>query len=104
MKNTNNVSKIRIIGIIAIVAIIGLAASCSGGGGGLSGTYVHELGISYSFSGKKMTMDANGSKTEFTYEIKDGKIFTTSEHGTGEMEYSLSGNTLTINGQPFVKK
>ena len=102
MKNT-----IKLFGIIALVAVIGFTViacnkggSSSGGGGGrLSGTYVNDMGVSYTFSGNKISIALNGeTMSEVTYEIKDGKIFTTSEDGdaTGEITYSLKGNELTI--------
>jgi hypothetical protein len=71
---------VKLFGIIALVAVMGLTViACSkgggsGGGGKLSETYANaEYGISYTFSGNKMVMEAGGSKYKFIYEIKGDK-------------------------------
>jgi hypothetical protein len=96
MQNT-----IKILGIIAIVAVIGITmAACSGGGGGgkLSGTYSSDDGsITFTFSGKKLTAEAFGQKGEGTYEIKDGKLITTSSDGKTATynNFKIEGNKLS---------
>jgi hypothetical protein len=99
---------------IALVAVIGFTviacnkggSSGSGGGGKLSGTYVNEEGYAYVFSGNKLSLEVDGVKVnEATFETKDGKIITkTGDGGSAELEYTLQGNTLTVNGVVFTKK
>ena len=95
MKNTNNVSKIRIIGIIAIVAIIGLLASC---GGGLNGSYSLQGGgdLTYNFmSGGKMTMESDGKVLgEGTFKTSGGKLTITGSEGEQTIDYKLEGKNL----------
>ena len=110
---------IKILGIIALVAVIGFTViACnkgggggsSGGGGKLSGTYVNDSGVSWTFSGNKISNAYDGEVLqEGTYEIKDGKIYVTINGVVGEgMEFSQQGNTLTIGpadiGMVFTKK
>jgi len=101
MKNTLNVSKIRIIGIIALAAIIGFTViACgggSGGGGKLSGTYASDDGsMVYTFSGKKVTAEAFGQKGEATYELKDGNFNMIMDGKTESYPYKLEGNKFTF--------
>jgi hypothetical protein len=82
--------------IIAVIAIIGLTIAACGGGGGLSGTYSNEF-MSFTFSGNKLTVEAFGQKEEGTYQIKGGKLITTSKDGETETyDYTLTGNVLTM--------
>jgi hypothetical protein len=102
---------IKLFRIIALVAVIGFAvAACKGGGdsksGALNGTYEGgPLGLSLTFSGNKVTFALGDYKVEGTYAIKDGKITITTEDGeTKELEYSLEGDKLTIDGDTLTKK
>jgi hypothetical protein len=109
MKNT-----IKLIGIIAFVAVIGFTmvacnkgggGSGGGGGGKISGTYIHESGFTYTFSGNTMTIGYGGDESDpFPYEIKDGKIFYTMNRQDKEETFSREGNKLIINGQTLTKK
>jgi len=92
-----------IFGIIAVVAILFMLAAC--GGGKPNGAYVDLEGNSFTFSGNRFSLDQYGEKVEGTYKIKDGKItFVSSGDDQKEFEYSLEGNTLTLDGDVFTKK
>ena len=87
----------KLIGIIALIAIAGFVIIACGGGG-LSGTYVSaDGGISYTFSGNKVTAEMLGQKGEATYQLKDGKFIMTSKDGRTETyNYTLEGNVFTF--------
>ena len=98
---------------ISLIGVILLLAGCGGGaGGGLSGTYVDESGtMSFTFSGNKVAMDFDGYEINGKFEAKGGilKIFDVEDEEdaaliTGETEYTLAGNVLTIDGVEFTKK
>jgi hypothetical protein len=93
----------HIFGIIALVAVIVFGAvACDSGGGKLSGTYVGEMGMTYTFSGKKVTVTFMGEKEEGTYEIKDGKCYVTdpADGKVTEYTFTLEGDNLTlVNGR-----
>jgi DNA-binding beta-propeller fold protein YncE len=94
----------NIFGIIALAAAIafGGVACDSGGGTKLSGTYVGEMGMTYTFSGKKVTVTFMGEKEEATYEIKDGKYYVTdpADGKVTEYTFTLEGDKLTlVNGR-----
>jgi hypothetical protein len=99
----------NIFGIIALVAVVGFvvvacdknnssdSAATTSASGQLSGTYVDESGeVSYTFSGNKMIMGHGDHDHEYTFEIKDGKLIATSEHGATESGFSLEGDKLTL--------
>ena len=109
--------------IIAVLCVsAAFMVSCGGGGsssgtsgakqenadsgGKLSGTYVSKDGrISYTFSGKNLTAEAYGQKSEATFELKDGKLVMTSADGkTESYPYTLEGDTFTYdwNGTKIV--
>jgi hypothetical protein len=93
----------NIFGIIALALAIALGGvACDSGGGGLNGTYVGEMGMTYTFSGKKVTVTFMGEKEEGTYEIKDGKCYVTdpADGKVTEYTYTLEGDKLTlVNGR-----
>jgi hypothetical protein len=105
MKNTIK----NIFGIIALAAAVGFVvvacdksessdtAATDTASGQLSGTYVDEGGeVSYTFSGNKMTMSHGGHDHEYTFEVKEGKLIVTTEHGATESDFSLEGDKLTL--------
>ena len=88
----------------AIMALV--FAGCSGSGDkGLSGSKALNgswttLGITYTFTGNKMTMDAFGVKVTVPYKIKDNAITYEEKTSSGKveykMEYQIDGDTLTL--------
>ena len=82
------------------------SGSSNAGSDKLSGTYVSSDGrISYTFSGKNLTAEAFGQKSEATFELKDGKLVMTSADGKVESyDYTLEGDTFTYdwNGMKIV--
>ncbi len=96
--------------LLAAVILCTALAAC--GGGALKGTYKAEsfgTGASYTFSGKKVTVDilvlgSVLSTLEGTYEIKDGKITLTFEKGEAEdvekyggtYDFSQTDNAIKI--------
>ena len=75
--------------------------SGSRGGGNVKipdGKYVNESGLSFTFSGKKLTISRNNFVEEGTYEVKDGVLIATNKNGKiTRNEYILEGNKLKIN-------
>ena len=105
MKNT-----IKILGVIALAAVIGFTViACSGGGGGkLSGTFEYE-GSTRTFTGNKCTFQSGDYTSETTFTISGNKItFTRADGDVTVLKYTLSGNTLTLDGgagaQEWIKK
>ena len=89
---------------LALMLVFTLVA-CSGG---LSGTYVADDGSKVTFNGDKITMSLLGIDINGTYSISGNEItITYSALGMSTSDtasFSQSGNTITIDGQKFVKQ
>ena len=92
-------SMITKVSVIVLIAIIGFAlAACGGGGGKLSGTYEYE-GSTRTFAGNKCTFQSGDYKSETTFTISGDEItFTSASGDVTKLKYTLSGNTLTLDG------
>ena len=90
---------------LALMLVFTLVA-CSGGG--LSGTYLADDGTKVTFSGNNITMSVSGIDVHGTYSISGDEItITLSVLGVETSQsssFSQSGNTITLDGQKFVKQ
>lgn len=116
----------RVMAILLMaIAIMSLLAACGGeddgdSGGGLSGTYVHADGDSYTFNGSNYTYKLGeelgsgleeGDIEKGSYRIKDDRIAMIPEvNYKGDFDellsssFSKEGNSIFIDGDEYKKK
>ena len=97
------IKKIAVL-FLALMLVFTLVA-CSGG---LSGTYVADDGSKVTFNGNKITMSVLGIDINGTYSISGSEMTITYSvlgvETSNTATFSQSGNTVTIDGQQFVKQ
>ena len=107
--------KFLAITLVGAFLILAQLVCNAGADGGLSGKYVHTSGkFSYTFSGDKVTVDADGNSVNGSYKTEGGTItFSMVETNfyvvgvlvpDGPTSYKLDGNTLIVDDEKFIKK
>ena len=104
MKKNNVMAAVLIMALTLTAVLAGCSEEDADGRSGskaLAGTWKGPGGITWSFTGNKLTQDMWGVKQTFPYKVKGNSISTEYQGVETELEFEIDGDTLTVSIMGF---